>query len=83
MQRRFFPDQTVERTHWVEDGEWVAFRWRLKATHSVDAPEFPSSGRSVELHGASHIRVVNGKIAELFGVWDEAGFLRQIGQLPA
>src|SRR4051794_34115181 len=26
MQRHFFPDQTVERTHWVEEGEWVAFR---------------------------------------------------------
>jgi len=82
MQRRLFPDVMVERTHWVEEDEWVAFRFRATGTNSVEAPGLPATGRKVEFQGAAHVRVVDGKIAEQLEVSDEAGFFRQIGQLP-
>src|SRR5215207_4638435 len=42
MQRRLFPDVMVERTHWVEEDEWVAFQFRATGTNSVEAPGLPA-----------------------------------------
>ena len=59
---------------------------RVAVEHERNAqrrlPGTPATGRRFDVHGAAHATVVSGKLAELLQMRDEAGFLRQIGQLP-
>jgi predicted ester cyclase len=43
----------------------------------------PATRRPVTVAAHAVLKVRDGKVTELFGIFDEAGMLRQLGALPA
>ena len=77
-----FPDvrHTVEEVIATEDR--VAVRFVLDGTHTASFFGIPATGRTIRVHANVLAHVANGKVTKLFGIFDEAGMLRQLGVLP-
>jgi predicted ester cyclase len=72
---------TQHRILWhreLADG-WVVMHWRMTATHTGDAFGFPASGNEVAINGNDIMRVVDGKIAEIYHVEELLRLTQQIG----
>ncbi|HKB09164.1 MAG TPA: ester cyclase [Vicinamibacterales bacterium] len=76
-----FPDMN----HTVEDvfatGDRVAVRFTLAGTQTGEFFGMPPTGTPMTVSANVLMRVVDGKVGELVGVFDEAGLLRQLGVL--
>jgi predicted ester cyclase len=57
----------------------VAARWSGTGTHRGDGLGFPATGRQVEFHGMTIVRVEQGKLVEGWNVFDQLGMLQQLG----
>ena len=71
---------TIEDVFAIDDR--VAVRFVLNGTHTGSFFGIPPTGRSVSIAANVILHVTNGKATKLFGVFDEAGILRQLGVLP-
>ena len=74
--------------HWeIEDifsaGDKVTIRWTGSGTHVGEVNGIPATGKKISVDAICVHRVVDGKIAETWEVWDTLGFLQQLGVLPA
>jgi predicted ester cyclase len=76
---RAFTDISVRRTHMLFDGELVAFRFILSATHSGPLGTIPASGKRIALEGMDLIRIAGGKMIELWSCQNTFEVLRQMG----
>lgn len=64
-----------EVTHLVEQGDHVAVRCIVRATHRP-------SGRAITFDGGGFVRVEQGKIAEAWDCWNFLALAQQIGDAP-
>ena len=66
-----FPDLniTVEKT--IAEGDNVALRWSVKATHRGDSLGMPATGKSVSFRGITWLRFSNGRIVEGWDSWNQ------------
>jgi predicted ester cyclase len=77
--REAFPDVEMEIVGLVAEGERVAGRFRCSGTHLGEWRGEPPTGRRFEsVDEAYFFRIVDGKIAEAWGLEDTAGRLRQL-----
>jgi steroid delta-isomerase-like uncharacterized protein len=60
------------------DGDRIAWRWTLTATHAGPLFDVPATGRRVTLSGVNFQRLEAGRVAEHWTVADFAGLLRQL-----
>ena len=74
------PDLSVEIVRMVEQGPIVAVHWRAKGTNSVAAAGMPGKGARVTLDGMTFFRFENGRIAEEWGLVDQASLMRQLAR---
>lgn len=51
----------------LPDG-WVVLHWHMTATHTGDAFGIPASGNPVAINGNDIMRIVDGKITEIYHV---------------
>jgi hypothetical protein len=74
-----FPDlyHTVEDVFATEDRVFV--RFVIRGTHTGNLFGIPATGRPATIVANIAFRVLDGKVASLTGVFDEAGMLRQLG----
>jgi predicted ester cyclase len=79
MEKAAFPDLTVDRSHFVAEGDWVAWRWRIRGTHDGDYGSLAATHRKFDLRGATHARVVDDRIVELLMLLDRASMFAQLG----
>lgn len=77
------PDVRTEVRGVIAQGDAAAWEWTMSATHTGDFPNLPATGRAFTISGVSIIRVRAGKIVSQRDYYDQAGFLRQVGALPA
>lgn len=63
---------------YLGDAVDVAVRWSIAGTHAGDGLFGHASSAPVYILGASHWRVINGRIREEWTVFDELALLRQI-----
>ncbi len=63
---------------YLGDAKDIAVRWSMTGAHQGDGMFGPASGAPVYILGASHWRVINGRIREEWTVFDELAVLRQI-----
>ncbi|MEU0193466.1 ester cyclase [Streptomyces afghaniensis] len=59
-------------------GGWVVLHWRMTATHTGDAFGFPASGNPVDIDGQDIMRIVDGKIIEIYHVEELLKLTQQI-----
>ena len=77
-----FPDIRHELELVLADEQGVAVRARLKGRHTQAFFGIPATSASIDVVLNVFLRIQDGKVSELFGVFDEAGLLRQLGALP-
>ena len=63
----------------VAEGDMVAWRWTMRATHEGMYREYPATKREVTLKGVSFERIAGDKIMERWANVPECEILRQIG----
>jgi predicted ester cyclase len=77
-----FPDLRHELELAIADEGGVTVRFVLHGTHTGSFFGIPASGRAVRVTANVILRTKDGKVTDLYGVFDEAGMLRQIGVMP-
>src|SRR5262245_45502989 len=75
-----------EMNHAIDDvfatDDRVLVRFVLRGVNSGSFFGMPATNRQVEIAAHVIMHVAAGKVTKLFGIFDEAGLLRQLGVLP-
>lgn len=77
-----FPDvQMTIEDHFAE-GDRVVTRWTTTGTHTGELMNIPATGQQITVTGIYIQRIVNGKIVESWGLFDQMGMMQQLGVIP-
>ena len=79
--RDAFPDIEVVVEDLIAEGDKVAARCSVRASHRGDTLGFAATGRPVEIGGICIVRVRDGKIAEAWNNFDFMAMFQQLGAL--
>ena len=82
MYRNAFPDIHFTIDEQIAGGDKVATRWTAQGTHKGELVGIPATGKSSTVTGIAVDRIVNGKIAESWGIFDRFGMMQQLGVIP-
>ncbi len=74
-----FPDIHYSIEDSLQVGDRAAVRWSATATHTGELFGLAPTQKKVSMIGITIFRVENGRVAELWDVWDEAGLMKQLG----
>src|SRR3954471_22905751 len=77
--RDAFPDLTITFEDQFAAGDRVVDRWTGQGTHQGELMGITATGKPVSAIGMSIHRIVDGRIAETWNIYDAAGMLRQLG----
>jgi len=73
-----FPNMHYTVEDQIIQGDKVVCRWSATATHTGDFFGMPPTNKTVKMIGITIFHVKDGKIAELWDVWDQAGFMKKL-----
>ena len=82
MYRNAFPDIHFTIDEQIAEGDKVVTRWTGQGTHKGELLGIPATGKSSTVTGIAVDRIVNGKIAESWGIFDQFGMMQQLGVIP-
>jgi steroid delta-isomerase-like uncharacterized protein len=74
-----FPDLRLTIEDQIVAGDKVATRWVAEGTHTAPLGNVPATGRRVRVDGQILDRVADGRVAERWEQWDQAGMMQQLG----
>ena len=77
-----FPDATHRVSDVFGGGGRLAVRFTLTGTHTGNFFGIPPTGKPISVSAHILLETRGGQVTRLFGIFDEAGLLRQIGVLP-
>jgi steroid delta-isomerase-like uncharacterized protein len=77
-----FPDLRFIAEHVIADGNQLAIFWRATGTHLGPFLNIPATGHRIEVQGAGHHILRDGRIMQSLYIWDTAGLLRALKLLP-
>lgn len=77
--RAAFPDLRAVATHVVGEGDHVAARLQVTATHQGDFIGIPATGRQIQYEEFVVVRFAGGRIIEHWGVADGLAIMQQLG----
>ncbi len=80
--RNAFPDIHFTIDEQVAEGDKVVTRYTVHGTHKGELAGIPPTGKSATVTGMSVGRIVNGKIVESWGIFDQFGMMQQLGVIP-
>ena len=80
--RNAFPDVHFTIDEQLAEGEKVLTRWTGHGTHQGELQGLPATGKSSTISGIVIDRIVNGKIAESWGLFDNFSMMQQPGVIP-
>ena len=81
-QHAAFADLRTTIEDLVADGDKVVKRFIVRGTHTGDFNGIPATGKQFTLEGIDILRLVNGKIQEIWIGYDMLGVLQQLGVMP-
>jgi steroid delta-isomerase-like uncharacterized protein len=81
--RTAFPDWYSTPEELIAEGDKVAERWTGRGTHRGEFQGIAPTGAQVEVPGVVFYRLVDGKIAEFRGQFDQFTLMQQLGRVPA
>ena len=73
-----FPDIHFTMDDTIIQGEKVVVRWSATGTHTGDFYGMAPTNRSVRKIGITIFRIKDGKVAELWNIWDLHGLIEQL-----
>jgi steroid delta-isomerase-like uncharacterized protein len=79
--RTSFPDAKVTINEVTFQGDRSFAQWTFEGTNTGPG-NFPATGKSVTIQGASHARYVDGKLAEEKVYFDAMDMMGQLGLVP-
>ncbi len=71
---------TVEEM--IAEGDRVMVRWTSRGTHQGESHGLPPTGKQVTNSGINIFRIADGKIAEVWDIYDRLWLWQQLGVLP-
>ena len=77
-----FPDVKIMPDFLMAEGDKVAMRWTMTATHTGEWMGIPATGKRMEMTGITIARVADGKLAEVWFETDSMGMMQQLGAVP-
>jgi steroid delta-isomerase-like uncharacterized protein len=77
-----FPDYQVTVEQLIAEGDFVVMYWTHRGTHSGDFWGVPATGRAIRGAAISIYRILDGTIAEMQALWDQAEIWQQFGLIP-
>jgi len=82
-----FPGSKFEVWLTIAQGDYVVVNWRIGGVHTgpLQTPSggiVPPTGKTIALIGSDTAQVKNGKVTHIWGHWDLASLLGQLGLLP-
>ena len=80
--RNAFPDIHFTIDEQIAEGDKVVTRWTGHGTHKGELAGIPATGKSATVTGMGVDRIVNGKIVESWGIFDQFGMMQQLGVIP-
>ncbi|MBI3362976.1 MAG: ester cyclase [Chloroflexi bacterium] len=80
--RNAFPDLQLTVDDVIAEGDKVVTRWTGRGTHKGELAGIPPTGKTAVTTGMGVDRIVNGKIVESWGIFDQLGMLTQLGVVP-
>ena len=80
--RGAFPDMQMAVEDMLAEGDKVACRIVTRMTHRGEFQGIPATGKAVTLSGIDILRIVDRRLVERWGEFDNLGFLRQLGAIP-
>ena len=66
----------------IAEGDRVMVRWTFRGVHQGEYLGIPPTHKPVTFSGIYIFRVANGRIAEVWNLWDQMGEWQQLGILP-
>ena len=73
-----FPDLKIVVEDSVSDGERVALRWSVTATHLGDSLGFPATGSAVSFAGMTWMLFQDGRIIEGWDAWNPTALIERL-----
>ena len=80
--RNAFPDVQFTIDEQIAEGDKVVTRWTAHGTHQGELAGIPPTGKSSTVTGMGVDRIMNGKIVESWGIFDQFGMMQQLGVIP-
>ena len=80
--RNAFPDVHFTIDEQIAEGDKVMTRWTGHGTHQGELVGIPATGKSSTVTGIAVDRIVDGKIVESWGIFDQFGMMQQLGVIP-
>lgn len=77
-----FPGGQISLDDVISEGDEVACRFTLRATHRGEFNGMPPTGRQVTRTGITILRFSGGRCVERWSQADSLGLLRQLGSIP-
>ncbi|MBI2868324.1 MAG: ester cyclase [Chloroflexi bacterium] len=77
-----FSDSRITIEDMIAEGERVAYRGTVRATHTGGFMGIPASGKQVAVPVIGIARLVDGKVAEWWNSPDRLSWMQQIGAVP-
>ena len=77
-----FPDGHWTIDDHIAEGDKVVARMIFQGTHKGEWMGIPSTGKRVTWATIVIFRLTDGKIVELWGIWDAFGFFQQLDLMP-
>jgi steroid delta-isomerase-like uncharacterized protein len=77
--RKAFPDMRIHIDHVIAEGDLVAMRWTVAATHRGELMGLVATGKPSRFEGMSFLRIRDGKIIEGWNVFDQLSMFKQLG----
>jgi predicted ester cyclase len=78
-----FPDLHHEIEQVIAENDVAVVRFVLQGTHTAALFGIPATNRRITVPAHVILRIQDGKVTSLLGVFDEAGMLRQLGVLAS
>ena len=66
----------------IAEGDRVMVRWTSHGTHQGESHGLPPTHKQVTNSGINIFRIADGKIAEVWDIWDRLSVWQQLGVLP-
>ncbi len=77
-----FPNLKYTLNDTIVEGDKVVTRWTASGTNTGDFFGMPATNKHVTMLGITIFRIRDGRIANLWDVWDQNGLMQQL-QSPA